>query len=256
MSRKIGWILVSFLLVVAFIGLFWTPYDPNAMSILLKNGAPTLLHPFGTDSFGRDVLSRVMDGLGTSVLIALSVTIMGTVLGTMIGALTGYFGGIFDEIIMRINDALTAFPGFFLALILVSVMGSGKYNIILALGIVFIPSYARIVRSEFVKQREMDYVKNAKIMGASHLRIIYAHILPNTRSVILPAIAIGFNNAVLSEAGMSYLGLGVQPPDASLGRMISDAAGYLTVSPWTAVFPGLTMILTIYAFSLLGGKRQ
>ena len=251
-KRKAGIILTAILALVAVVGLFWTPYDPEAMSITLKNGAPTLLHPFGTDNYGRDVLSRVMAGLSTTFFISISVVGIGTAVGTIIGALTGYFGGIFDEIIMRINDTLTAFPSILLALILVSVMGSGKWNVIIALGILFIPSFARIMRSEFLKQRELEYVKNAKIMGAGWGRIIFVHMLPNTLATLIPCIIVGFNNAVLAEAGMSYMGLGVQPPEASLGRMIAEAQGYLVLAPWTALAPGLVMILMIFACSLIG----
>ncbi|MBP3703650.1 MAG: ABC transporter permease [Lachnospiraceae bacterium] len=250
--RKIGLILAAVLALIAVIGLFWTPYDPEAMSIVLKNGAPSFAHPFGTDNYGRDVLSRVMAGLSTTFLISASVVIIGAFLGTVIGLVTGYFGGLFDEIIMRVNDTLTAFPSILLALIFVSIMGSGKWNIILALGLLFIPSFARIMRGEVLKQKELEYVKNAKLMGAGFIRIIFVHILPNTKATLLPCILVGFNNAVLAEAGMSYLGLGVQPPEASLGRMIAEAQGYLLLAPWTALAPGIIVILMIFACSLAG----
>ncbi len=255
MKKKILYVVAALLILTAILGIFWTPYDPDAMSILLKNSAPSLQHPFGADSYGRDVLSRVMTGLSTTFLISVAVVAIGTIIGTIVGSLTGYFGGWLDEIIMRVNDTLTAFPSILLALILVSVMGSGKWNIIIALGILFIPSFARVMRSEFIKERDMEYVKNARIMGASPLRIIFLHILPNTMSTLVPCILIGFNNAVLAEAGMSYLGLGVQPPEASLGRMISEAQGYLVLAPWTAIAPGVVMILMIFVFSLIGERR-
>ena len=138
-----------------------------------------------------------------------------------------------------------------LALVFISILGPGKYNVIFALAIVFIPSFARITRSEFLSQREMDYVKSARLMGASHLRIMFVHIFPNALPSVLSMAAIGFNNAVLAEAGMSYLGIGVQPPDASLGRMLSESQTYLLSAPWCSIFPGLAVILLALAFSLL-----
>ena len=167
------------------------------------------------------------------------------------GAFTGYFGGWVDEVLMRFNDAVVSFPNLLLALVFISILGPGKYNVILALAIVFIPSFARITRSEFLSHREMDYVKSARLMGASHLRIMFVHIFPNVLPSILSMAAIGFNNAVLAEAGMSYLGIGVQPPDASLGRMLSEAQTYLMNAPWCAVFPGLAVIGLALGFSLL-----
>jgi peptide/nickel transport system permease protein len=152
---------------------------------------------------------------------------------------------------MRLNDAVLAFPGILLALVFISLIGPGKYNVIIALGIVFIPSFARIVRAEFIKCRSMDYVSSAKLMGASDFRIMFVHILPNTVKVMLSSIAIGFNNAVLAEAGMSFLGIGVQPPDPSLGRMLSEAQAFLLVKPSYAFFSGLMIVLMILGFSML-----
>ena len=152
---------------------------------------------------------------------------------------------------MRLNDGLTSFPSILLALVFVSILGPGKYNIILALGIIFIPSFARVVRSEYITQKQMDYVKNAKLMGASDFRIMFVHILPNTRPILLSSLTIGFNNAVLAEAGMSYLSLGVQPPDASLGRMLSEAQAYLFSAPWVALAPGILIVLTVLGFSMV-----
>lgn len=252
----IGIILVSIALFICMLGLFYTPYDPNAMSAALKNKAPNLQHLFGTDYMGRDILSRVMDGAGTTFLIGATTVFIGAFFGSLIGAVTGYFGGIVDEVIMRVNDGIASFPSILLALVFVSVIGTGKYNIILALGILFIPSFARVMRSEFIKQKEMDYVHNAKLMGANHARIMLIHILPNTRAILFSSITIGFNNAILAEAGMSYLSLGVQPPDASLGRMLSEAQGYLLNAPWFAIFPGLMIVITVLGFSLINERRR
>ena len=156
-----------------------------------------------------------------------------------------------DEILMRISDTILAFPSILLALVMIAILGKGKYNIIIALGILFIPSFARIVRSEVAKQKNTDYVRNARLMGASNMRILFLHIMPNIVPVLLSSVAIGFNNAVLSEASMSYLGVGVQPPDPSLGRLLSEAQGYLFQAPWYAICTGLAIILLILGFGLL-----
>lgn len=246
-----GLILMGVVLTMALLSLFWTPYDPNGMNVDLKNSGPSLNHIFGCDNFGRDIFSRVMVGAGNTFVVALLTVLMGVFFGTVFGLLAGYFGGLFDEIVMRFSDALTAFPSILLALIFVAIFGSGKYTLILALGILFIPSFARIVRSEMVRLKTGNFVKSARLSGASHLRVIFVHILPNAMGSIFAAMAVGFNNAVLAEAGMSYLGLGVQPPEASLGRMLSEAQSFLFTNPWFAIFPGIAIILIVLGFSLL-----
>jgi peptide/nickel transport system permease protein len=256
------WLLAGLLLsgvLVAFIvlGFFWTPYDPNAMSGSLKNLPPTLSHWMGTDKFGRDILSRVLRGAGTTFLIAAGTVVIGAVCGTLVGALTGYFGGAVDAVLMRFNDAMTAFPSMLLALVLVSLFGYGRRsNMILALGLVFIPSFARVTRSAFASLRDANFVHSAQLMGASSGRILFVQILPNTLHVLLPAVTIGFNNAVLAEASMSYLGIGIKPPDASLGYMLSDAQGMLTTSPWYALGTGLMIVLLIFGVGLVGEGLQ
>lgn len=258
-NRIIGMVLVVVALVFSLVGCFYTPYDPNAMSAELKNASPSLSHWFGTDNFGRDVLSRVMKGAGTTFLVGLSVVSIGAVGGCLVGAFTGYFGGKADLILMRINDAVAAIPSILLALVFVGIFGSGTLQLIAALGILFVPSFARVVRSGFVVQKELDYVKNARLMGAGHLRVMFVHILPNIRGSLLSALAIGFNNAVLSEAAMSYLSLGVQPPDASLGRMLSEAQPYFFRAPWNALAPGFMILFCVLGVGLLsigGGESH
>lgn len=254
----IGIVLVSMVLLFVVVGLFWTPYAPTAQSAALKNKPPCPAHPFGTDYMGRDILSRVMDGAGTTFLISVVTVAIGLVAGTLIGAFTGYYGGIVDEILMRLNDTLTSFPSILLALVFVSLIGTGKYNIIVVLGIIFIPSFARVVRSEYIVQKELDYVRNAKLLGAGDWRIMFVHILPNTKPILFSAVTIGLNNAILAEAGMSYLSLGVQPPDASLGRMLSEAQTYFLRAPWCALAPGLMIVFTVLGFSMISeniGKK-
>ena len=246
-----GSILTGIMLVLILVGYVWTPYNTTGMSGADKFLAPCLAHPLGTDNFGRDILSRIMEGAGSTFFIALCVVLIGGIVGTIIGCLTGYFGGVPDLVLMRVCDAITAFPSILLALVLITIVGYGKYPIILILGILFIPSFARVVRGEVAKERNLNYVASARLMGAGHLRIIFRHILPNTIQVLLPIAAIGFNNAVLAEASMSYLGLGVQPPDASLGRMLSEAQTYLARAPWYALFVGLAIVVMILGLSLL-----
>lgn len=256
LNLTIGAVLTGLMFLLIIIGLFFLPYDPETMNGELKFAGISLAHPFGCDNFGRDIFTRVMVGAKTTLMVALGTIGIGAGAGILIGAFTGYFGGWIDEVMMRIIDALFAFPSILLALVVVSLLGIGKYQVIVALGIAFIPSFARVVRSEYLKQREMDYVKNARIMGCGNLRIMFVHILPNILSVLVPTVMIGFNNAVLAEAGMSYLGIGVQPPDASLGRMLSEAQTYLFSQPSYALFPGLMIVLLVLGVSLLADGLQ
>ena len=239
------------LLFVVF-GMIATPYDPEAMDASAKLAGISWKHLMGCDNFGRDVLSRVMKGSATTLLIAMGTVMIGLLFGILIGAVAGYYGGLADEILMRLNDAALAFPSILLALVLISLFGTGKYNIILALGIAFVPSFARIVRSEFIRQHEMDYIRQAKLIGVSDRRIMFVHILPNSMRVLVSSLLIGFNNAVLAEAGLSFLGIGVQPPDASLGRMLSEAQAYLFSRPGYALCVGGTLIFIVLGFSFLG----
>lgn len=252
-----GVMITAVFAVLMLIGFIHTPYSPNAMNASEKFMAPSRSHIMGTDNFGRDIFSRVLKGISMTGLVAVSTVAIGGSIGTVIGAVTGYYGGIVDEVIMRINDALNGFPSILLALVIVSIAGPGKYNVIMALGILFIPSFARIVRSEYISLKERDFVKSARLMGAGNLRIIFRHIFPNVLPTLFVTITIGFNNAVLAEAGLSYLGIGIQPPDASLGSMLSDAQSFLFTAPWYAVMPGMTIVLFVLGFSLLAeGIRE
>ena len=181
-----GLVITGLMLAVILVGIFWTPYSPTAM----KYGRfqpPSAAHLFGTDNFGRDIFSRVLKGSGITLAIALSTVSIGAVVGTLVGAVTGYFGGWVDEALMRLNDALTAFPSFLLALLIVSLVGPGKkYSVILALGLVFIPSFARVMRAEFASLRGRNFVTEARLMGAENARILFVHLLPNTVRTLLP----------------------------------------------------------------------
>lgn len=247
----IGLFMTLTALALALLSIFWTPYSTTAMSAAEKFDGPSLRHWFGTDNYGRDIFSRVMKGAGTTILISALVVLFSGVLGILIGAVTGYFGGLADEIVMRFTDAVNGFPSILLALVVISVMGGGRRNLILSLGIVFTPSFVRIVRSEFIRLRDADYISRARLMGVRRMRILFVHILPNIFSTFWVSVMIGFNNGILAESGMSYLGIGVQPPDASLGKMLSDAQGYLMSAPWYALAPGLAIVWIVLGFSLL-----
>jgi len=247
-----GTVITLVMVLIAIIGLVYTPYDPNAMDAANKLSGPTFKHLLGCDNFGRDVLSRMFVGLRMTLFVACGTVLIGIVLGTIVGALTGYYGGIVDELLMRFNDAVLAFPSILLALVFITILGSGTYQVMIALGIVFFPSYARIVRGEFLKCKNLDYVRSARLLGASDLRIMFVHILPNIVPVLLSTLVIGFNNAVLAEAGMSFLGIGVQPPNSSLGAMLSDAQSFLFAAPMYALAPGIMIAVLILGFSLVG----
>ena len=252
----IGGVLSGAMVALILVGYVWTPYGPTAMDASAKNQAPSLLHLLGTDNFGRDIFSRVLSGAGTSFLIAVCVVAIGCVCGILIGSLCGYFGGPADVILTRVCDAITAFPSILLALVVVSLIGQGTYNVIFALGILFIPSFARIVRGEFTRCRDLNYIRSARLMGVGTARLMFCHILPNTLPVLFSALTIGFNNAILSEASMSFLGIGIQPPYASLGSMLSDSQTYLNSAPRYALSVGGTIALLILGFSLLSEGLQ
>lgn len=252
-----GYILVGFIILVMIIDIFYTPYDPNKMSVAERFQPPNIKHFLGTDNFGRDIFSRIIDGTKTTLFVAVSTVFFGTFFGVIFGSISGYFGGFIDEIIMRINDALIAFPGILLALVIVTTLGQGKYQIVLALGIIFTPTFSRITRSEFLKIKQQDFIKSAEVFGASPFRIMFVHILPNTYPTLLSAITIGFSNAILSESALSFLGLGVKPPDPSWGRMLSEAQAYLFNAPWYAVASGTIIVITVLGFNFIGeGLRK
>ena len=247
-----GLIITGAILLMTIVGIFWTPYDTTAMNASEKLQGISFKHIMGTDNMGRDVFSRVMYGSRITLLIALGTVAIGAFFGTVIGAVTGYFGGMLDEVIMRITDALFAFPSILLALVIVSVFGTGWLQLLISLGIAFMPSFVRIVRGEVLRCRNMDYVENARLQGVSDFRMIFVHILPNIKGVMASSILIGFNNAVLAEAGLSYLGVGSQPPYASLGKMLSDAQQYMFTTPSYVLCPGIVIVLMVLGFAFLG----
>lgn len=247
----IGASMVAVIIILSVLSIFWTPYSPTAMSAAQRFKAPTFAHIFGTDNFGRDIFSRVMKAIGTSFLISVFVVLISGTAGILIGSVTGYFGGIIDTVVMRVVDAINGFPSILLALVVISLLGKGRANVVLALAIAFTPSFVRIVRGEFIRLRDADYIIRARLMGAKKTRILFLHILPNIFSTFWVSVTIGFNNAILAESGLSYLGIGVQAPDATLGSMLSDAQGYLGTAPWYALAPGLTIVWMVLSAAML-----
>lgn len=247
-----GGIITGLILLMIIVGFFWMPYEPTKMNAAEKLQGASLRHLMGTDNMGRDIFSRVMYGSRVTLMIAIGTIIIGAGVGTIIGAITGYYGGMLDEITMRVIDALFAFPSILLALVIVSVYGIGWVQLLVSLGIAFVPSFARIVRGEVLRCKNMDYVENARLQGVSDIRMIFVHILPNIKGVMASSILIGFNNAVLAEAGLSYLGVGSQPPYASLGRMLSDAQQYMFTNPSYVLCPGVVIVLMVLGFAFLG----
>lgn len=256
--KLVGGIMLLLLVTLAIVSIFYTPYDPEKMNVSEKFLAPSFNHLMGTDNFGRDIFSRVMKALFETIKISTTVIVIGFFSGLIIGTFTGYFGGILDEILMRINDALSSIPSILLAIVTIGAFGSSTTTLVMSLGIVFVPSFARMIRGKVIEEKNKEYVLGAKIMGASSMRIIFKHILPNTRSTIMSTLVVGFNNAILAEASLSFLGIGLQPPKASLGAMLKDAQTFLAKCPWYSVYTGLVIVILIVSLVLLsdGSKNR
>lgn len=240
-----GLILLGIVVLSFIVSLFWTPYDPETTDAAAKLMGPCIEHPFGTDNFGRDVLSRVMAASKYTIFISVAGVAIALVLGTVAGIPAGYFGGFADRAIMLLGNSIMCFPGILLALVAVAVFGASVTNVIWALGLVFAPTFARVCRVGTMEIKELDYITHARVMGVKPVRLMALHIFPNLVSQLLPATVIGLANMTLFESGMSYLGLGVQPPDASFGKMLSDAQAYVRVAPWLIIFPALMLVFYI-----------
>jgi peptide/nickel transport system permease protein len=244
-------------IAVALLSLVWTPYDPGALAIVDKLQAPNLHHWFGTDQLGRDVLSMIMAGAKNTVGVALLSVVIGLCLGVPLGLLAAAKRGILDELVMRGNDLVFAFPSLLLAILITAVFGPGAVNAIIAIGIFNIPVFARVVRGGALTLWTRDYTLAARAAGKRPLRISVEHILPNLVGLLVVQGTIQFSLGVLAEAGLSYVGLGAQPPTPSWGRMLNEAQTLTALAPSLALFPGLAVLLLVLGLNLLGdGLRR
>lgn len=259
--RRVGFIagavITAFFAGVAVLAEFWTPYDPAALSIIDKLQAPSLHHWFGTDQLGRDVLSMIMAGAKNSVGVALLSVIIGVFIGVPLGLLAAARRGAVDELIMRGNDLVFAFPSLLLAILITAVFGPGAVNAIIAIGIFNIPVFARVVRGGALQLWTRDYTSAARVAGKGPMRVSLEHILPNLAGLLAVQGTIQFSLGVIAEAGLSYVGLGAQPPTPSWGRMLNEAQTLTALAPTLALFPGIAVLSFVLGLNLLGdGLRQ
>tara|TARA_B100001939_G_scaffold338664_1_gene344520 strand:+ start:7434 stop:8264 length:831 start_codon:yes stop_codon:yes gene_type:complete len=251
-NAYIGAGLLCVVLGIAVLGVFYTPYDPLAMDFRARLSSGGEGHMLGTDQFGRDVLSRIMAAAGVSVSVSLLTVVFALFFGTLIGAVTGYLGGWFDRIVMTFMDAFMAFPGILLALAIMAIMGPNKYGVVLALGLAYTPNVVRVVRGTVFSLREKEYVEASIALGNSELYTILRHIVPNCISPLTVLGSSIFGGALLSESALSFLGLGVPPPDPSWGGMLADGRQYLATAPWLVYYPGMAISLTLLGINLFG----
>jgi peptide/nickel transport system permease protein len=247
-----GLILTVSLIVVALAAPLISPADPFQQDTSRRLEAPSNDHPLGLDDLGRDVLSRVVWGARVSLRVGFSVVIIASLVGVTLGAIAGYFGGILDLLVMRLCDILLAFPGILLAIALVAVLGPSLNNVVLALATIGWVGYARLVRGQVLKVREMEYVTAARALGARSPRVIIRHVLPNVINPVIVMATLGLAGAILSEAALSFLGLGVQPPTPSWGAMLTAGRRYLGLANHLAVFPGAAIMLAVMGLNFLG----
>ena len=248
----VGCVVLLGFLVVAAAAPVLAPHDPLAQDLYNRLAEPSLSHPFGTDDFGRDIMSRVVHGARISLRVGLAAVLIALVLGTTIGITAGFWGGAVDQLLMRAMDLMLAFPSILLAIGIVAVLGPGLENAMLAVGIVAIPQYARLVRASALRVRELDYVHAVRALGAGDLRILLFSVLPNCLAPLIVQSTLGLATAILDAAGLSFLGLGAQPPTPEWGAMLNGARELILTAPWLLTFPGLAILLSVLAFNLVG----
>jgi peptide/nickel transport system permease protein len=258
-AAVIGLVIIGVLIVIALtvwvselMGKQILPYDPNYSDMGKSFLPPNAAHWFGTDQLGRDMFSRILDGTKISLFVGVAAVAISLTIGVILGAIAGYRGGRADTIIMRLMDMMLAIPSILLAIAFMAALGKGLDKAIIAIGLVSIPEYARIVRGSILSVKENDFVQAAKVIGNKSSRIIYKHILPNVISVIVVRATLGISSAVLDTAALGFLGLGVQPPFAEWGDMLGRARGFIFTAPYTLIFPGIAITITVLAFNLLG----
>lgn len=251
-NALLGGIIVGTLLCVALLSVFWTPYDPLKINFSARLASPSAAHWLGADEFGRDELSRLMAAATSSVWISLLTVSFAVVIGTTIGVLTGFIRGWFDRVVMAFNNALLAFPGLLLALGLLAVVGANKYGIVLALGLAYVPSVARIVRGTVLSLREKEFIESSRVLGNSDLYTMVRHVLPNCIAPLTVLATSMFGWVILAESSLSFLGLGVPPPAPTWGNMLASARPYLSSAVWLSIFPGFCIAITLLGINLLG----
>lgn len=255
LKNRIAVLSAIFLIVMILVAAFapaLAPQDPNAVNILSPHAERSAEHWLGTDENGRDVLSRLIVGARASITVGITSMLIAIVIGSLVGSVAGFLGGWVDTILMRLTDGMMAIPYFFLVLIVVAVFGSSFQNIVAVIGVTSWMVVARIVRSEVLRYRNLEFVTAARSLGASNGRLLVRHIIPHTVPSILVAATLGVANAILLESALSYLGLGIQEPQASWGNMLSNAQAYIWENPILPLYPGLLILLTVLAFNFLG----
>lgn len=247
-----GLFIIIFYLFIAILGIFWTPYDPTEMNYEEILKPPSFEHPLGTDEFGRDILSRVIWGSRISLLISFSASLIASLLGISIGIVSGFWGGRWDNFLMRVVDVLFSFPPLLLAIFIMGILGEKTYNVIIAIGIVYTPQFARLVRAGVLSIKNLDFIQSAFAIGGGKYHILYKHIFPNIIVPIIVQLSLCLSLGILLESALSFLGLGVQPPYPSWGNMLSSARRFMLIAPWTAIFPGLAIVILVLGFNLFG----
>ncbi|MBV9169391.1 MAG: ABC transporter permease subunit [Chloroflexi bacterium] len=247
-----GAVLLIILIVVAVAAPAIAPYGPAEQDYEHPLEGVSLYHPFGTDNFGRDIFSRVLYGARISLSVGVLGVCLGMLAGGVVGLLAGQWGGWLDDVLMRILDLLLAFPQLLLAIMVITVLGVGDTNVIVAIGIFSLPVFARVVRGQILSLKQLDFALAARALGAGELRILLAHLLPNTLATILVIASLRLGTAILTVATLSFLGLGIRPPAPEWGTMLSDGRQFLQIAPQVAVFPGVAIVVTVLAVNLLG----
>jgi peptide/nickel transport system permease protein len=252
-SGTLGLVIVVIYVTVAILGAVgMTPYSPTDQFPRDRMQGPSDQYRLGTDLFGRDMLSRLIKGATNSLYVALLAVAISSTAGTLIGTVSAYVGGRFDEIMMRVMDIFFAFPAILLALLVVTILGRGLNKTIIAIAVVYTPIFARVARGPVLSVKQMEFVTAARSIGMKHHRIVLRHVLPNTLAPLIVQVSLALSWALLTEAGLSFLGLGTQPPEPSWGVMLSDSQGISEIAPWLMIYPGLAIMLGVLGFNLLG----
>lgn len=249
---RVGLVIVFIALLSATVGPILSPYDPAAQELSHRLESPSASHPFGRDELGRDILARILSGARISLLVGIAVVSVSSVVGMLLGSIAGYFGGRVDDAISRVVDVLMAFPGILLAIALVAVLGPSLTNVVLALSVIGWVGYARLVRGQALRAREFDFVQAARALGASPARIVLHHVLPTAFPAVVVQATLGMAGAIIAEASLSFLGLGVQPPTPSWGTMLDAGRSHLFDAPHLTIFPGLAIATLVLGFNFLG----